>query len=508
MMGSKKKLLQNSMMSLLQQIVTLVYGLLIPRLILEKYGSDVNGTIASITQFISITSLIQGGFSNATRVAYYAPVAKKDNYLMSVVNKTSLSLFRKFGIVLMNYVIVLGIVYPRLVKIPFSYTQGFILIIVLALNAFFECFFGLSNTLLLFADQKGYINTFLIIVCTIVNGFATAILISLNLSITVVKLVASLIFIFRPIFIYFYVKKHYDLNPNVEENKEILSQSKDAFATSVAFYVHKSTDNIVITAILDVVWVSIYSVHRYVVGNISSLVSAILGNTEVVFGQLIALEDEKKLKHEIPIYDLMIKLLSTIVFFTCAACMNQFVAFYTKNVRDTDYYQPVFAFLMCAAEYIYCTSLTYNNMIMAAGHIKQTKWISIVEAIINIVLSVILVFRYGIVGVAVGTLVAFIFNTIANYIYMKRNLLDFDTVFVIKEYLVNTVFGTLAIFVIDALNIVASNSFIGFMITALVAFIIVIIVVGLANYIFFNREMKPLIEKAKRKILEKSKKSV
>ncbi len=502
-MGTKKKLLQNSAMSFLQQVVTLVYGLLIPRLILEKYGSDVNGTIASVAQFISITSLIQGGVTGATRVAFYAPVARKDDHLISVVHKTSLSMFRKFGMVLANYVIVLGIIYPRFVDIPFSKNQGFILIIVMGLNAFFECLFGISDQLLLFADQKGYINTFLIILCTIANGVSTVLLIRLDVSIILVKFITSLIFLFRPFYLHFYVKKNYNLDKTVDKNGDLLKQSKDAFATSVAFYVHKSTDNLIITTLMDIVWVSIYSVHRYVVGNVSNLVASVLGNTEVVFGQLIALGDEKKLKHEIPIYDLLIKILSTIIFFACAACINEFVALYTKNVKDTSYYQPLFAWLMCAAEFVYCTSLTYNNMIVAAGHLKQNKWISIVEAVTNIAVSLVLVFRYGIIGVAIGTMVAFIFNTVANYVYMKRNLLNISVCYVLKEYVVNIGFGFGAVYLIHSLKIVSAESFMSFMITAILAFAIVFVVVVAANYIFFRRQMKPLIQKVKMILMRK-----
>ena len=94
--------------------------------------------------------------------------------------------------------------------------------------------------------------------------------------------------------------------------------------------------------------------------------------------------------------------------------ITPFVSLYTGGISDIDYYQPLFATLLCLAEYVYCTSLTYNNMIMAAGHIKQTQWISVTEAIINIVLSLILVKWIGIIGVALGTLIAFAFNTVAN----------------------------------------------------------------------------------------------
>lgn len=104
--------------------------------------------------------------------------------------------------------------------------------------------------------------------------------------------------------------------------------------------------------------------------------------------------------------------------------ITPFVSLYTGGISDIDYYQPLFATLLCLAEYVYCTSLTYNNMIMAAGHIKQTQWISVTEAIINIVLSLILVKWIGIIGVALGTLIAFAFNTVANIVYRSTSNAD------------------------------------------------------------------------------------
>lgn len=70
-MNRNKALALNSAASLLQQVVALICGLIVPRLILSTFGSAANGTVASISQFISITSLIQGGVTGATRVAFY-----------------------------------------------------------------------------------------------------------------------------------------------------------------------------------------------------------------------------------------------------------------------------------------------------------------------------------------------------------------------------------------------------------------------------------------------------
>ena len=102
-MNRNKALALNSVASLLQQIVALVCGLIVPRLILSTFGSAANGTVASISQFISITSLIQGGVTGATRVAFYGPVATGDMKKVSVVYKTSQSFFTKCSLAMLQF---------------------------------------------------------------------------------------------------------------------------------------------------------------------------------------------------------------------------------------------------------------------------------------------------------------------------------------------------------------------------------------------------------------------
>ena len=187
-MNRNKALALNSVASLLQQIVALVCGLIVPRLILSTFGSAANGTVASISQFISITSLIQGGVTGATRVAFYGPVATGDMKKASVVYKTSQSFYTKFALALTGYVAVLAVVYP------FGYIDALLLVLVLGMNAIFESMFGIPSQLLMFADQKAYFNTFLQIFCTIGNAFVSVILIKLGCSLLVVKFVAALMY--------------------------------------------------------------------------------------------------------------------------------------------------------------------------------------------------------------------------------------------------------------------------------------------------------------------------
>ena len=52
----KKKLLYNTVSSLLFQILTIICGFVLPRLFIGEYGSEINGLVSSITQFLSIIS--------------------------------------------------------------------------------------------------------------------------------------------------------------------------------------------------------------------------------------------------------------------------------------------------------------------------------------------------------------------------------------------------------------------------------------------------------------------
>ena len=214
---------------------------------------------------------------------------------------------------------------------------------------------------------------------------------------------------------------------------------------------------------------------------------------------MIARDEQDAIKRDVPMYDLMSKMLSTVFFFTCIILITPFVSLYTGGISDIDYYQPLFATLLCFAEYVYCTSLTYNNMIMAAGHIKQTQWISVTEAIINIVLSLVLVKWIGIIGVALGTLIAFAFNTVANIIYMKKYIFDMSLGWIIKVYLANLVAGVLAMCLFGNIVNAHITGFISFFIWAAVVFTGVCLIDVVLNYFFFKNETKSVLLKISKK---------
>lgn len=73
----KKKLLYNTITSFANQFITIICGFILPRLLLTTYGSEVNGLVSSITQFLSVISFMQLGVGAVIQSTLYEPLAKK-----------------------------------------------------------------------------------------------------------------------------------------------------------------------------------------------------------------------------------------------------------------------------------------------------------------------------------------------------------------------------------------------------------------------------------------------
>ena len=90
----KRRLVYNTASSLFQQIVTIVCGFILPRLILQAYGSKVNGLVSSVNQFLNAISLLDFGIIAVVQSALYVPLAEQDNHRISRIMVASTRFFR------------------------------------------------------------------------------------------------------------------------------------------------------------------------------------------------------------------------------------------------------------------------------------------------------------------------------------------------------------------------------------------------------------------------------
>ena len=173
-----------------------------------------------------------------------------------------------------------------------------------------------------------------------------------------------------------------------------------------------NTDIIVLTVFSNMFKVSVYSVYNLVVMGVRRAVMAFSSGLEAAFGNMLAKNENEAVKHNLSVVETLMYILSTIVFTSSLILVTDFVSIYTAGIDDVDYIRPAFAYIIITAQFLYCVRLPYQMVVQAAGKYKDTKYIAIIEPILNIVISVTMVIKFGLIGVAIGTLVASLFKTI------------------------------------------------------------------------------------------------
>ena len=108
----KKRLMYNTVTSLLLQVVTVICGFITPRLFLSEYGSEVNGLVQSVTQFLGVISFLELGVGQVIQSALYKPLAKSDSNSVDCVLASGGKFFRRIAYILLAYIAVLVFVYP------------------------------------------------------------------------------------------------------------------------------------------------------------------------------------------------------------------------------------------------------------------------------------------------------------------------------------------------------------------------------------------------------------
>lgn len=449
----KKKLYLNTVTSLLMQVTTIICGFILPRLLLESFGSEVNGLIQSITQFLGIITFMELGVGQVIQSALYKPLALNDAAWTSKIIKSGTRYFRKIAYGLLLYILILLVAFPYITENQFDWLYTAVLILAISIDTFSRFYFGMIDKILLSADQKGYIQHIAQIVAVLFNTVVVVLVIRAGGSIQVVKICSAVVFLLNPLIIRWYIRKNYKINWHIEYQGEPIQQKWNGVAQHISAVVLEGTDNIVLTLFATLSDVSVYSVYFMVISGIRQLYISITGGLQSMVGTLWAKKEFVKLEQIF--YGMEVVLHFVVVFlFSCIAVLIvPFVQVYTNVLTDADYTQPLFAAILTLAYGIRCLRTPYNILILAGGHYKQTQSCHVVAAILNIVISIFAVAHWGLVGVAIGTLVSFSYQTIWMILYNSRNLLKWKIGRTIRQFSVDAVSVSSIILVTSGLQL-------------------------------------------------------
>ena len=471
----------NIAIALFHQLITAVSGLILPRFMILHYGSEANGLLQSIVQLLKYTTLLECGIGGMVLAAMYKPLAENDMTRLSGIFNGTKRFFDKISLVFVGFSILMCLGIKFIVSTEFGFIYTFVLVLVLAIDTYFNYYFGITHVLLLKADNKLYIVQSVQIVTIILNLICSIVIMNLGGSIHTVKAVSACVFLINVITYRYYVKRHYNISKSDSGDKTLLPEKKNGIIHHVSYFIHRNTDIVIISAFSGVINASIYSVYNAVILVIENLLIAISSGVSGAIGNMIAKKEQETLEKTFSIYE-TVNTFMTMAFSAVAAILIiPFVSVYTSGVKDAVYIQPLFAYIMIAAAIMYCIRIPYGMVVNSAGHYKETKTGAVLEAGINLVLSLLLVKPFGLTGVAIGTFASMTYRTFYTVIYLSKNILNRPSRYFVKSLIINTAVCVPAVWFFEKYMVISAENLLELLLEAVKVSVIIIPVFAVVN---------------------------
>lgn len=444
-----KKTKLNIVMSFVYQLVAAVISLVLPRFVLAEYGSEANGLMQAITQLLSYTLLLEFGVGGLIRASFYKPLANNDTEAISDIFNNTKHYFGKISAVFLVFTVFLTICSKLLIKTEFDFMYVGAMVVILSLNTYFSYYFALPHRLLISADQKVYILQSVQTITNIVNFLVCIVAIKMGFGVHAMKLISMVAFLITPIVLRWHVTKNYNISKKVFDKGRTIPRKTDGMVHHMAYFIHRSTDVVILSAVCGVKSASVYTVYNAVIVMAENLLNSMATGMAAAIGNMLAKNEQEELNTSFDKYEAFNTFLAFAFSTVMAILIIPFVKIYTKGVTDIDYIQPAFAYLMIAAGLMYCIRMPYNTVITSAGHYRETKVEAIVEVCINLGLSFLLVKPLGLSGVAIGTLCAMSYRSGYMVWYLSKNIIERPVLKFVKGFGINAAASVVIICVFE-----------------------------------------------------------
>lgn len=422
---SNKKLIFLTVVSNLSlQVVTALCGFVLPPLVICTFGSSVNGMVSSISQFIAYLNVVEAGVGGASIAALYKPLALKDTSERNAILSATAKFYNRSGLLFTALIFVLSFIYPLIVASEVDRMQASLMVLVLGITGAAEFFLVGKYRVLLTADKKTYVISFVQMIALVVSTTLSVVLIKLGFSILVVKLASALVYLGRYSILSLYVHKRYiGINFHAEPDMKAISQSKNVLVHQIGGLVIFNSPIVMLSIFCSLKDVSVYTIYAMIFSAVSSLLGSFSNGMQSFFGESLVKESIEHTRVIFRKYETFYFAVESWLYAMVVLLIVPFLKIYTANMTDADYIRPEIALLFIAMGIATELRKPYFQLMEASGHYKQTQRQLIVEVILRLVFSFVCTLLFGMKGVLIGGIVSFSYRAIALTIYANKHIL-------------------------------------------------------------------------------------
>lgn len=399
--------IRNITFGLITQVIILLLNFISRTIFIKILGNEYLGINGLFSNILMILSLAELGIGNAIIYSMYKPLASNDKIKITAI----MNLYKKIYNIIAVAIFIIGIIIVPLlqyiVNSDIEIDKVIIYYILYLMNSVVSYLFA-SRTAILNADQKMYILkiytlvfTVLQIICQIVCLYLTR---SFALYLIIQIIFTFLINVYGVIKVrnmYPYIKGKYKLPKS--EIQEIMSNIKSMFIYRIGGVILNNTDNILISIIVGTAAVGYYSNYYMIINSITTFTNIIFSSITASVGNLNVTTDSKR---QYEVFKIM-NFASAIIFGIICICLiilyNDFIFVWIGKEYIIDW-GTIIAIVLNF--YLIGRAVPVSTFRETLGMFKKTKYVFIITAIINIILSIILGSFWGMFGIILATAIA------------------------------------------------------------------------------------------------------
>ena len=413
----------NMLVNIGGQVLTMLLSFINRMVFIRCLSAAYLGVNGLFTDVLSILNFAELGIGTAMIFSMYEPAARDDERKLAQLMNLYKWMYRAVAASVLLFGLVLLPFLPHLIKGGEGIEHITLIYMMYVLASASSYLLSYKNSIYQ-AYQKGYIRAGWNVVCECIKTVLQIAVLLLTGNF-ILYLVVQQVLPFLPNIMvsrmvdkeFPYLKECHEL-PEKEERNYILKNIGAMSMHKLATIIVRNTDSLLMSSFIGLTTVGVYSNYRLVLNALNNLINKFSIAFSGSVGNLAALENSDRLYRIYKEMDFMFFVMSAYLTGGLMMLFNPFITL----LFGGEYCFPIVTVVIIVAEF-YISRMRQANLLFreAMGLFWNDRYKAVAESIINLVVSLVLVQRYGVAGIVGGTVVSSLCTCVwvEPYIFLK-----------------------------------------------------------------------------------------
>ena len=424
-MARTKNSIKNIILALCLKAVNVIGNFVIRTIMIRRLGMQATSLNGLFTEVLAALSMAEMGVGTAIVYNLYKPLAEHDHKKVRQLMGLFKTAYRI--IALATFLIGLAIcpwIHYMVNSIDYSLNYirlvYMLFVVDLSMSYLFSYKVSLMN-----ADQKNHIQSKIsmvlkpieviikVMVVLVTNNFLAYLLFSV-----LITVLGNIVRSYVVDQYYPWLGKNEDMLPK-EERKQVFANIKNLFIKTLSGKITSSTDNMLISILVDTLQVGYYSNYSLPMGVFRQLANQVAyGGVSASLGNLLVTESEEKCAKVFYRLEYLFFVIASLASVCIYCCITPFILVWLKT--DDFLLGKSVVFICCLNLFMEIVNRPLWSIMEVSGLFKYDKYVSLAGSVVNLFVSIVLGMKWGMSGIFVGTFMTYLIQSVLKTVLLFR----------------------------------------------------------------------------------------